>query len=422
MTSPTHDKASWLADAAPDELRRIVVALYRAHRLVSAITDLDVLLERILEESKQVAQAEACSLLLYDPDSEELYFQVALGESGDLQTLKREIRLKVGQGIAGAAAAARECVNVIDVGQDSRFYDFADQRSNFRTRNLLAVPLIDRDELVGVIEVVNKVGGAHFTGVDLHVMEMFSALTASALANARLIEKNLRAERLAALGQAVAGMSHHTKNILAGMTGSVDLIDQGLSQGNQEFLHQSWPVFKRCTERISNFVEDMLAYSKPRVPMRRPCDLNSVIQDACETFQGLLVVKKVGLTVDTSHLNRRPSLDERAIYRCVLNLLTNAADAVPREGGRIRISAYSASGNVVWLEVADNGSGVPEAIRESVFDPFFSTKGSDGTGLGLAVTRKIAEEHGGSIVVETAPEGGALFRMCLPCEHTTERG
>ena len=201
MTSPTHDKASWLADAAPDELRRIVVALYRAHRLVSAITDLDVLLERILEESKQVAQAEACSLLLYDPDSEELYFQVALGESGDLQTLKREIRLKVGQGIAGAAAAARECVNVIDVGQDSRFYDFADQRSNFRTRNLLAVPLIDRDELVGVLEVVNKVGGAHFTGVDLHVMEMFSALTASALANARLIEKNLRAARLAALGQ-----------------------------------------------------------------------------------------------------------------------------------------------------------------------------------------------------------------------------
>ena len=133
-------------------------------------------------------------------------------------------------------------------------------------------------------------------------------------------------------------------------------------------------------------------------------------------------MKKVGLTVDTSRLNRRPSLDERAIYRCVLNLLTNAADAVPREGGRIRISAYSASGNVVWLEVADNGSGVPEAIRESVFDPFFSTKGSDGTGLGLAVTRKIAEEHGGSIVVETAPEGGALFRMCLPCEHTTERG
>ena len=216
MTSPTHDKASWLADAAPDELRRIVVALYRAHRLVSAITDLDVLLERILEESKQVAQAEACSLLLYDP-IRRVVFSGSAGESGSADAETRD-PAESGQGIAGAAAAARECVNVIDVGQDSRFYDFADQRSNFRTRNLLAVPLIDRDELVGVLEVVNKVGGAHFTGVDLHVMEMFSALTASALANARLIEKNLRAERLAALGQAVAGMSHYTKNILAGMT------------------------------------------------------------------------------------------------------------------------------------------------------------------------------------------------------------
>jgi len=153
-----NDKASWLSEAAPEELRRIVDALYRAHRLVSAITDLDVLLERILEESKQVAQAEACSLLLHDPDSDELYFRIALGEEGDLQTLKREIRLKLGQGIAGTAAATRESVNVVDVKRDSRFYDLADKRSKFQTRNLLAIPLIDRDKLVGVIEVVNKVG------------------------------------------------------------------------------------------------------------------------------------------------------------------------------------------------------------------------------------------------------------------------
>ncbi|HPJ99923.1 MAG TPA: ATP-binding protein [Candidatus Hydrogenedentes bacterium] len=420
MTTPTHDTAPWLTEAAPEELRRIVVALYRAHRLISAITDLDVLLERILDESMQVAQAEACSLLLYDRASEELYFRVALGDSGDLQTLKREIRLKLGQGTAGAAAAMRECINVTDVSQDSRFYEVADQRSNFRTRNLLAVPLIDRDELVGVIEVLNKVGGTHFTTVDLHVMEIFSALTASALANAQLIEDNLRAERLAALGQAVAGMSHHTKNILAGMTSSVDLIDQGLSQGSHEFLHQSWPVFKRCTERIANFVEDMLAYSKPRVPMRRPCDLNGIILDACETFRGLLVVKEVTLDIDTSRLKRQPCLDERAIYRCLLNLLTNAADAVPRAGGTIHVAAYPGTDGQVCLEVIDNGTGIPEAIRESVFDPFFSTKGSDGTGLGLAVTKKIVEEHGGSIELDTAPGGGALFRIRLPWEHTTK--
>ncbi|HQE82986.1 MAG TPA: ATP-binding protein [Candidatus Hydrogenedentes bacterium] len=414
MTSVPHDEAFWLSAAAPEELRRIVDALYRAHRLLSAITDLDVLLERILEETKQVACAEACSLLLYDTHSQELYFRIALGEGGDLQTLKREIRLKLGQGIAGTAAARRESVNVIDVKTDGRFYALADQRSNFQTRNLLAIPLIDRDELVGVVEAVNKIGGPHFTDIDLRVMQMFSVLTATALANARLIEENLRAERLAALGQAVAGMSHHTKNILAGMTSSVDLIDQGLQLGNQEFLNQSWPVFKRCTERISNFVEDMLAYSKPRVPMRRPCDVKAIIQDASETFQGLLVVKKVQLDVDTSRLKHRANVDERAIYRCILNLLTNAADAVPREGGRICISAGTCPGGALCLEVSDNGPGIAENIRNTVFDPFFSTKGSEGTGLGLAVTRKIIEEHGGTVEIDTAPEGGALFRIRIP--------
>ncbi|MFO7973902.1 MAG: ATP-binding protein [Candidatus Hydrogenedentota bacterium] len=416
MTSATNDKASWLSEAAPEELRRIVDALYRAHRLVSAITDLDVLLERILQESKQVAQAEACSLLLYDPESEELYFQIALGETGDLQTLKREIRLKLGQGIAGTAATTRECVNVVDVATDNRFYDFADKRSRFHTRNLLAIPLIDHNKLVGVIEVVNKVGGPHFTDIDLRVMQMFSALTASALANAHLIEENLRAERLAALGQAVAGMSHHTKNILAGMTSSVDLIDQGLQDGNQEFVHQSWPVFKRCTERIANFVEDMLAYSKPRVPVRRPCDVKAILQEALETFQNLLVVKRVELETDTSRLEHHPNVDEKAIYRCILNLLTNAADAVPREGGRIRLSAFSGSDGALHLEVADNGPGIPENIRKSVFDPFFSTKGSEGTGLGLAVTNKIVEEHGGTTEIHTAPEGGALLKICIPAQ------
>ncbi len=418
MTSAVHDRPSWLAEAPPEELRRIVDALYRAHRLVAAMIDLDALLESILEESKQVAHAEACSLLLYDAAQEDLYFRIALGESGDLQTLKREIRLKLGQGIAGTAAAARESVNVADVTTDARFYAAADERSNFQTRNLLAVPLIDRDLLIGVIEVVNKIDGPHFTDMDLHVMEMFSALTAAALANARLIEENLRAERLAALGQAVAGMSHHTKNILAGMTSSVDLIDQGLRQGNQDFLHQSWPVFRRCTERISNFVEDMLAYSKPRIPMRRPCDLDAVIQDACETFQGLLVVKNVDLDVDTQRLRRQHHLDDRALYRVLLNLLTNAADAVPREGGRVRITAFESSEGLLHLEVADNGPGIPEGAWESIFDPFFSTKGSDGTGLGLAVTKKIVEEHGGTIEAGVAPEGGAIFKICVPSQQT----
>jgi nitrogen-specific signal transduction histidine kinase len=406
-------KGSWLNNVSPEELGRIVDALYRVHRLISAITDLDTLLERIVEESRQVANAEASSLMLYDADKEVLFFHVALGQTGDQQALKREIRLKLGEGIAGAAAARRESISVCDAQQDNRFYRMADETSRFETRAILAVPLVDRDRLVGVLEVLNKVGGGCFTESDMHVMEMFSNLAATAIVNARLIEENLRSVRLAAIGQAVASLSHYIKNIITGMVGSVELIDQGLVQGNREFLDRSWPILKRSTKRIASFVEDMLAFSKPRVPLIENCDISALAEEVTQTFWAILVAKRVTLDVDCSEATAPVRVEQRGIYRCLLNLLVNAADAVPAEGGRIRLTARREDG-ALRLEVSDNGPGIPEDLRERIFEPFFSTKGSRGTGLGLAVTRKIVEEHGGRITVETGEMGGARFIVLLP--------
>src|SRR5690606_21716314 len=124
----------------------------------------------------------------------------------------------------------------------------ADEASQFETKSVLAVPLVEHDGLIGVVEVINKIGGGGFSEIDSRVLEMFSAMAASAIVNARLIEENLRAARLAAIGQAVAGLSHHTKNLATGMSGSVDLIDEGLAVDNYEFLRRSWPIFKRSTK------------------------------------------------------------------------------------------------------------------------------------------------------------------------------
>ncbi len=411
------ENAAWLDNVSPEELRRIVDVLYRVHRFISLITDLNTLLARIMEESKQVANAEACSLMLYDPSTEELYFEVALGESGDQEALKREIRLAKGEGIAGVAAGERQSVNVHDVRKDPRFFRFADETSRFETRSILAVPLVDRDELIGVIEVVNKVGGPHFTDTDLHVMEIFGGLVATSIANARLIEENLQAERLAALGQAVAGLAHYTKNIITGMSGSVDLIDQGLERSNTEFLERSWPILKRSTKRIANFVEDMLAFSKPRVPRREPTDIPALIEDVSQTFWAMLSRKKVELIVETAEVSKPFDIDGRGLYRCLLNLVLNAAEAMPKEGGLIRIEARVAETDTLVIEVADNGPGIPERDHKRIFDPFFSTKGSQGTGLGLAVCQKIIAEHHGNITVGQSKEGGALFRIVIPRNH-----
>lgn len=415
-----NENLAWLSDVPVEDMRRVVDALYRVHGLVSNISDLDAVLESVMEMSKEVAQAEACSLLLFDEASEELYFHVVLGNTGVHKVLQT-IRLKLGQGIAGLAAKTRESVNVEDAGNDPRVHKEADELSNFTTRSILAVPLVERDTLVGVLEVLNKIGGGPFNELDRLVMEMFTSQVATVILSARLIEENLRSERLVAIGQAVAGLSHYTKNILTGMNGSIEIIDLGMEEKKFDLMDKGWGVFKRSVARLSGVVEDMLAYSKSRKPVYKLCNLEELLEDVVLTYEATLKRRKMTLTLSTKGLDRPFYADGQGIHRSVLNLITNAADAIPKGVGRIEIIAEASEENSVTIEVSDNGPGVPEEMKSKIFDPFFSTKGSAGTGLGLAVTHKIVAEHGGEIEIDQNDEGGAVFRIRLP-ERPPESG
>ncbi len=415
MIGDPADDMHWLETASPDEIKRMVEALYRVHRLIAAITDLDELLECITEESRQVARAEASSIMLHDPKNDELYFHVALGSSGDQEALKKEVRLKRGQGVAGVTAERRTSIIVDDAQSDPRFFKHADKTSHFQTRNLLAVPMVDKENLIGVIEVLNKIGQPSFTDLDMRVLEMFANLAASAIVNAQLIKEQIRNVRLAAIGQAVTGLSHFTKNIITGLTSSVELIEMGLERNNIEVLQKTFPVFKRSTRRISNFVQDMLSFSKPREPVRRLCDIDSILRDAHESLNEFYKERGITFILNTEDVRGTVNVDQNALYRCFLNLYTNAADAlIDTQDGLIQVTAAHESHTNLRITVCDNGSGIPESIRELVFDPFFSTKGSQGTGLGLAVTKKIILEHGGDIHIESNPTGGTCFVIRLP--------
>ena len=413
MTETRQESLPWLDDASRTDIRRAVEALYRVHGLMGALTDLDALLVRISEESRSVAGAEAASVILYDEGTNELYFEVALGETGDQELLKREIRLKMGQGIAGCAAEARATLNISDAGGDPRFFRDADSASQFQTRNLLAVPMIERGRLIGVLEVLNKVGADTFSPLDVHVMEMFSGIAAAAVANARLIEREIKTERLAAIGQAIAGMTHHIKNIITGLNSSAELIDLSLERGSREVMDRTWPVLKRSVRRISNFVQDLLALSKPRKPMRHECDLAVLVKEASDSVSDLFRAKNIELSVDLSGVDGKVWLETDSIFRCMLNLLGNAADALPAAGGRVWVRAWSTPPDTLEMEIADDGPGIPSEVRENIWDPFFSTKGARGTGLGLATTAKAIQEHEGTITL--ARSGfGACFHIVLP--------
>lgn len=420
--SHTHlsDDDAWLEGLEPEAMRRIIDALYRVHTLIPAMTDLDTLLERIMTESQDLAGAEAASLLLYDEKKDDLYFRVALGAHGDQDALKTVVRLKMGQGIAGQAAQENTVIRVDDAHTDPRFYKEADEATDFRTKSLLAIPMRERGSLVGVLEVLNKKGGGPFTEVDVRVMSIFSSIAGNAIQSARLIEDKLAAERLAAIGHAVAGLSHYTKNLVAGLSGSVELIDQGFETDNYTYLERSWPIFKRSTKRVSNFVEDMLAYSKEREPIRRPVLLQPIFDDVSETFWGLLAKKEVQFSMDASGAPNPVYLEADALHRCLINLVVNAADAAPEGTGTITMRGVQQEDGTLEVTVADNGPGVDAETQEHIFEPFFSTKGARGTGLGLAVTAKIVQEHDGVITVGTGPEGGALFTISIPARVPEE--
>ena len=159
MNNQTRDSGSeplsWLEAASRDDVLRAVESLYRVHTLLGALSDLDTLLERIGQECRQLAGAEAASVMLYDERNDALYFRVAMGDSGDQERLKKLVRLRRGQGLAWAAADSRQSVVSRNAQADPRFFSAADTITAFRTRNVLAVPMLDGGRLVGVLEVIN---------------------------------------------------------------------------------------------------------------------------------------------------------------------------------------------------------------------------------------------------------------------------
>ncbi len=379
-----------LGEATPDEMRRLLDALYRVEGLLSGVSNLDLLLQTIIDESQRLADAEASSILLFDDAAGELYFHVATSEAGDPEALKKSVRLKLGEGIAGTAAAARVSINMPDAAIDPRVHRAADALTHFKTRSVLATPMLDGDRLVGVVEVLNKRGSGGFTDLDQRVLEMFSALAAVAITRARLIEENLRAAQLAAVGQAVAGISHHTKNILTALDASVELVDAGLTNKNEKLVSEGWPILKRSVGRLSHVVEDMLAFSKPRQPRLGSCDVAALVRETLEAFHALLTKRDIEVAVDTSGLRGPAQMDARGLHQALLNLLTNAADAAPAAGGRIRVEARHDSSGNLELSVCDNGPGVPEAERSKIFHPLLLDEGIQRHG---ARSRRDGENH-----------------------------
>jgi len=235
----------------------------------------------------------------------------------------------------------------------------------------------------------------------------------------RLEQELVKSERLAAVGQTVAGLAHGIKNILHGLKGGSYLVDIGINKDDSVKLKKGWEMIKRNVGRTSNLVMDLLSYAKEREPRYEICDPNQIADDVCSLVQDKALENNVAILKEFDNTIGEVSMDPNTLHEVLLNLMSNAVDAClfdenMGKNWQVRLATTRAKGNRIKFEVTDNGAGMDEDVMQKLFTSFFSTKGHRGTGLGLMVTRKLIEEHMGEIKVDSQPGVGTTFSFYLP--------
>jgi signal transduction histidine kinase len=235
-------------------------------------------------------------------------------------------------------------------------------------------------------------------------------------------EESIKNERLATIGETVAGLAHYIKNILTGLRGGVYMVNTGMAKDNSPMLKEGWAMVQRNIERVGDLALALLSYSKERVPERSVCRPNEMLSEAVELFRERAEEHRVNLDVALDPNVKEAYLDRDGINNVLLNLISNAIDACIYDTdtskawevtARTKLEMDADSEEVILFEVKDNGCGMTDEVRSKLFTRFFSTKAGRGTGLGLLNTQKVVHEHGGEIAVESQPGQGTTFTVRL---------
>ncbi len=232
----------------------------------------------------------------------------------------------------------------------------------------------------------------------------------------QLEKEKLENERLAAVGSTVAQLAHGIKNILTALQGGMYVIQSGIKKGSTERTNKGWMMLERNVQRITVLVRGFLSFSRGHMPKAALIDPQEIAEDVVEFYKAAASEKGVNLSCKGPNGVAVASLDQEDIRTCLENLVSNAIDACQtskRSDKQVIVSTYDENGTLIY-EVSDNGVGMDCEIKNKVFTTFFTTKGLGGTGLGLMVTRKIVQQHGGTIEMESIKEEGSTFRIQLP--------
>ena len=437
-TMPTSEDSMVLAVPEPAAAAMTnLKILYQLGAALGSSFDVDQVAEVVMDLVFEHVKADRGILLLLDDAREELVPKVvrtredydARGNNGN------------GEGPNGGGEkihASRTIINyVLEKGEgvlssnamtDHRFSK-GKSVHNLGIRSALCVPIKARrmdartgpgggaaaDEVVGAIYIDSSVKNYTYSPDQLRLLTAIGLQAGLAIQNAKLYRSGLQAERMAAIGETTAALSHSIKNILQALRGGADVVEMGLRASNLNQANKGWRIVDRNLEKIYNLTMNLLAYSKEREPRLEMVNPRKLIDECVELTATAANDKGAMVVADVDRDHPAIPMDPDGIHQVIMNLLSNALDAVEPQKGLIRVVCrYDVPGRQSIIEVVDNGSGIPAPMRKHMFELFHSTKGNRGTGLGLAVAKKIVEEHDGSISVASPPGEGTTFTVRLP--------
>jgi signal transduction histidine kinase len=293
-------------------------------------------------------------------------------------------------------------------------------------------PMNSGDDLWGFYLLGNKTTNRLLSSEEIHVIATLCTQAAHMVGNARLMEglhrtnrsladlsnRLIQAERIADLGEGAATLAHELKNPLGIVRGSAEIL---LKETEQSKKNEILGFILEEVDRLAGTIDEFLQFARMSPPSKSEIDLNDLVHSAAFLWESRRrSIAPLSIRFQLDNQVEKVSLDSRQIYQALLNIFTNAEEAMS-EGGEMLISTgIDKESGLAWISVEDTGKGIPREHLDRVFDRFFTTKDS-GLGLGLTVVRKVMEAHGGSVGIESLPESGTKVALCFPTGKRIEK-
>lgn len=369
---------------------------------LAGTVELDALLNRIIEAAREISGSEAASILLYDPYEKKLFFQAATNMDPRLQGISVPM-----DSLAGWIMQHRRPLILDDVSGDDRHFDSVAKKVHVQTKSLVGIPLISKGEVVGVLEVINKLHGK-YDEEDEELLNVLGAQAAVAIENSRLFYQS----------DHIYEFVHELRTPLAAITTATYLLmrsDIGAEQSSKIIVNINSET-KRLSELANSFL-DLARLQSGRIRYHKTNFIVATMVEECVTMMRSKA-DEAKVSIEVKVKNGIPEIlaDRDKIKQVIINLISNAIK-YNRENGNVVVSVTLNKG--LWkFQVADNGFGIPKAAIPNLFKKFYRVGGTEqkisGTGLGLSICKEIVQGHGGSVEIDSKLNQGTKFRFYIP--------